>query len=64
MKPETASTKPVPPESQDNPPLLRFCRRCGRPFSPDWFSALKFWSRYCRRCAWKNVREGLLRPAS
>jgi len=57
----TTPSNPAPPETQDIPPLLRFCRRCGRPFSPDWLPALKFWSRYCRRCQGENIHEGLRR---
>jgi hypothetical protein len=54
------SAKPIPRESLSNMPLLRFCLRCGRPFSPDWMRECKFWTRNCRRCRVKNLREGLL----
>ena len=44
-----------------NPPLLAFCRRCGKPFSPEWRDGKYFfgWTRCCVKCSNLNMIAAL-----
>lgn len=42
---------------KENMPLVRICRRCQQPFSPNWLDGLEQWSWCCEVCALRNIAE-------
>lgn len=35
------------------------CKRCGKPFKPEWLDGLKKWSACCNVCGVRNLFDGL-----